>query len=329
MPNMNGAQLLSKVRVKYPEITRIALSGYSDSEMILESVKATHLYISKPADYETLTSLIERCMSLRNITTDSKLQQFMSGMSSLPCLPEVYTRLLKELSFDDASIDSIGEIIASDMAMTTKLLQIVNSAYFGLARGIVSAPEATAHLGIDVIKSLVLSIKVFEGFENTEAAKQIDKVWLRSQRVGNLAKEIAHREKFTRKNIDQIQVAGMLQDIGALVVMQYFTEKVSEEFLQKFLTNNKYAHEEELKLIGVSHAEISAYLLNLWGIPMEIVECVANHHNSAYKKDEDLSLPKVLYISNTLVDSGADGLDELIDSGVISEKQKASWAAFL
>lgn len=327
MPGMSGARLLANIRGKYPRMTRIALSGYSDTEMILESIKATHLFIAKPADATTLSSLIERSLSIQSIIQDPELCDFISGISSLPSVPVIYEKLVRILASKDASIDQVAQLIASDISMSVKLLQIVNSAYFGLAREIVSPAEATAHLGLDVIKSLVLSIKVFEKFEEEIDTRCLNNIWHRSQLVGNIAKKIARKEGFSQKEADQLLIAGMLQDLGELVMLQYFPDSLAENAQWNDI-NDGDAILQEKQAIGVSHDQISVYLLRLWGIPQQVVECVAYHHSSTHFDSNELSMPHILFCANVLAEdiiNGTNLSEGLTEQGLVAEERLASW----
>jgi HD-like signal output (HDOD) protein/CheY-like chemotaxis protein len=302
MPCMNGAQLLSKVMEKYPRITRIALSGYSDTQMILESIKATHLFISKPTDFETLSCAIERSLSIQEILDDSKLCDFISGIHSLPCVPEIYNKLVEELNSSDASIDSVGKIIEQDMSMSVKLLQIVNSAYFGLAREIDSPSQAAAHLGLDIIKSLVLSIKVFESFEDESNSGKLTRIYSRSQAAAQLATVIGKAEGFDKRECNQLLISGLLQDVGELVICKYFPKALQEELAINSDKDIALQLEHQRKVLGVSHEQIGAYILHLWGIPFPIVECVAFHQGGVAEIDLDnLKLSDIIYIANLIV----------------------------
>lgn len=307
MPCMNGAQLLSKVMDKYPGITRIALSGYSDTQMILESIKATHLFISKPTDFETLSCAIERSLSIQEILDDSKLCDFISGIHSLPCVPETYNKLVKELNSSDASIDSVGKIIEQDISMSVKLLQIVNSAYFGLAREIDSPAQAAAHLGLDIIKSLVLSIKVFESFEDESNSGKLNRIFSRSQAVAQLSTAIGKSEGFDKRECNQLLISGLLQDVGELVICKYFPKALQEELTANNDKDIGLQLKHQRKVLGVSHEQIGAYILHLWGIPLPIVECVAFHQGGVSEVDLDnLKLSDIIYLAN-LITSNNNG----------------------
>jgi HD-like signal output (HDOD) protein len=302
MPVMDGVKLLTTIRDKYPQMTRIALSGYSDTQMILESIRSTHLFISKPTNYDILANAIARSLSIQAMINDSALRDFVSGINSLPCVPEIHNELVKELACADVSIESVGRIIEKDMGISVKLLQIVNSAFFGLARNVFSPMEAAAHLGTDIIKSLVLSIKIFELFEDESSVKKSNNIFSQSQMVAKGAAIIAKKEGFSRKECDQLMSAGMLQDVGKLIMYSYFPKASHEQFEQYETMDLTSEINLERQIYGVSHEQIGAYLLHLWGLPLSVVECVAFHQSRIEPIDfEQLTLLDIIYLANIII----------------------------
>src|SRR5881628_650660 len=156
MPGMDGAQLLAEVMQQHPEIVRIALSGQSSREAVLKAVGLTHQYLSKPCDPETLKATVARTSALRELLTNATLKGFMSGMKSLPCLSSLFCEVVEVLSLPNTSIHKVSRILAKDVEMGAKILQLANSAFFGLRHRVDDLSQAIALLGVDTIKSLVL-----------------------------------------------------------------------------------------------------------------------------------------------------------------------------
>ncbi len=132
MPGMDGAQLLEEVKRRSPQTLRMVLSGQSDRETILRAINPTHQYLSKPCEGEELKARLLRAFALRDLLENSELKDLVSRLHSLPSLPSLYFELSGELSSDEPSLAKIGKLISADMAMTAKILQLVNSAFFGL-----------------------------------------------------------------------------------------------------------------------------------------------------------------------------------------------------
>jgi len=278
MPKMDGAQLLTEVKNRYPHMVRIVLSGHSDQEMILRSVQPAHQYLSKPADEKTLKTTINRACVLRGLLSQDTLKGVISRLDSLPSLPALYAEIIEELQSPNASIQKIGQIIARDPAMAAKVLQLVNSAFFALPRRITDPTQAVSLLGIDIIKALVLTAEVFSAFDKNKVdAFDIERLWEHSFLTGGLAKRIATAEDGDKQMIDDAYMAGLLHDIGKLVLVNSYPEQYNQVLA---LERNEHLilAEAEHRILGAGHGEVGAYLLSLWGLPDPIIEAVVFHH---------------------------------------------------
>ena len=279
MPGMDGAQLLHEVMRRHPDTIRIILSGHSDLESIIRSVGPTHQYLTKPCDAQRLKATVERALTLRGLLHDAKLQGLVAGLERLPSLPTLYQEIVRALQSDEASLHTIGDIIARDPAMAAKLLQLVGSAIFGLNRPVSTVGQAVALLGLDTIRALVLSVNVFSQFDATAiTAFPVATLWTHSLSVGTLAKAIATAEKASKTTCEDSLLAGLLHDVGKLILVSNLPQRYSDA--------EDLAHREAIsvpqaqyEVFGASHMEVGAYLLGLWGLADDIVEAVAFHHH--------------------------------------------------
>ena len=278
MPGMSGADLFQEVMKLYPKTSRLIMSGYADQEQIAKCIGATHQFIAKPFDIKLLKSTIWRVCALDGWMLDEKLRTVVAQLYSVPSLPSLYFRIMDALNSPDASVDTIGAIVAKDPAMTAKILQLVNSAFFGIARKVSNAMEAVQYLGVGRVRSLVLSLHVFSCFDNMKIKNfSIERVWGHSMATGMLAQKIAKMERASREEQDEAYVAGMLHDIGKVMMASSFVEQYSSAVA--IATERKIPMiDAEREVFGVTHAEVGAYLLGLWGLPISIVEAVALHH---------------------------------------------------
>ncbi|MBC8478259.1 HDOD domain-containing protein, partial [bacterium] len=223
MPEMDGVELLTRVKEKYPQTVRIALSGHSKQDALLRSVGPTHQFLAKPCDADILIGVITRSCALRDLLSDTSLVQFATNLESLPSLPTLYLQVLEELKSPTSSLTKVGEIIAKDIGMTAKILQLVNSAFFGIPRHIASPAQAASLLGVDITCALVLSVKIFSDVNlNTPSQLDLERLWRHSYLTSLLAKEIAQRAELDKKSIDDVFLAGMLHDVGILILASGF-----------------------------------------------------------------------------------------------------------
>ena len=278
MPGMSGADLFQEVMKLYPKTSRLIMSGYADQEQIAQCIGATHQFIAKPFDIKLLKSTIWRVCALDGWMLDEKLRTVVAQLYSVPSLPSLYFKIMDALASTDAGVDTIGAIVAKDPAMTAKILQLVNSAFFGIARKVSNAAEAVQYLGVGRVRSLVLSLHVFSCFDNVKIKNFcIERVWAHSMATGMLAQRIAKLERASREDMDEAYVAGMLHDIGKVMMASSFVEQYGSAVA---LAAERAIPmiEAEREVFGVTHAEVGAYLLGLWGLPISIVEAVALHH---------------------------------------------------
>jgi HD-like signal output (HDOD) protein len=281
MPRMDGAQLLTEVVKLHPTTVRLVLSGHAEHEAMFRLVGPAHQCLSKPCDAEELRAAIARALALRELLSDGQLKKLASRIPCLPSLPALHLRLTDELQKEEASIERVAEIISRDIGMTAKILQLVNSAFFGLAQPALNVTQAVTYLGLATIRALVLSLKVFSQFDQrTMQEFSIHGLEQHSWMTGVLARRIAEMEQGERKLDDQCFLAGLLHDVGFLILAAGLPENYAG-ILRAARQGGKPVWEIEQVQLGATHAEVGAYLLGLWGLPDLVVEAVAFHHRPA------------------------------------------------
>jgi len=299
MPKIDGLHLFTKIKELYPNIVRIILSGYSEKESILNLPNVAHQFLSKPCDASTLKESIERISKLRDFVNNEKILNLVSGISNIPTLPDIYVKLQKEINSSSASVKLVGEIISKDVAMTTKILQLVNSAFFGVSQKITDPVYAVSFLGFETIKSLALYVKIFSALSFTDYNKVFaEKVFQHSYRVGDLARKIIRTEIYDKSVLDATFLGGLVHDIGKLILLQTpdYTERINKLITEKNLS----FVEAEYALYETSHSEVGAYLLGLWGLPVSILEISAFHHTPLTKDKTEASPMAAVHLANIL-----------------------------
>ncbi len=278
MPEMNGAELLSQVMHKYPQVIRIILSGQSDQEAILKTIKPAHQFLTKPCDAETLKHTIKKTLCLKNSLENPALQNLISQIETLPSLPSCYQNIMSVLQKETGSLKEVSDIIQQDVAMTMEILKYVNSSFFGLYRKVSNIQQAVALLGINIIKTLVLSIHVFSQFE---AGKQypihIKELWEHSFLTAMFTKKIMADLGAGHELQDDAFTLGLLHDIGMLT-LAIQTPEIYQKVYQTALQNKLTIPNAEYQVLGTSHAEVGAYLIGLWGVSSDLITSISAHH---------------------------------------------------
>ncbi|MBI4775200.1 MAG: HDOD domain-containing protein [Deltaproteobacteria bacterium] len=298
MPIMDGAQLLQKVRHRHPQTVRIVLSGQAERGLTMKTVKLAHQYLAKPCEATTLISTIERTCLLQGMLTDSSLRRVVSKLETLPCMPALYNEIVQELESAEASVQKVGRIVSRDLGMTAKILQLVNSAFFGLSRPMVDAAQAVTFLGLETVKSLVLGLQIFSQFEDPNVPGfSLDALWSHSFSVAAFAKAIAEEEKLDPAAVDQAFMAGLLHDLGKLIFVVNFGRYAE---LISLSAESGLIWKLEERVFQTTHSEVGAYLLGIWGLPEAIIEGVAFHHYPQQHLEKRLGVVGVVHAADAL-----------------------------
>ncbi len=299
MPVMDGTALLQKARECRPGMARIVLSGHAEREAAMRSVGLAHQFLAKPCDADTLRGTVARACELRDLLHDGGLASSVCELGKLPSLPRLYHAITEEMNHDEVSLKRVAAIISHDIAMTAKVLQLVNSAFFGLGRRVSSIEQAVSYLGVDVIRSLVVSQAAFAEFELVDL-DFFRSLWKHSWATGAVAKRISELESRDPIVHGEALQAGMLHDIGALVLAARVPEKY-RKVREPHVAGEAALLPREQELFGCDHGRVGAYLLGLWGLSDRIVEALAYHHcprECAYAKFAPLT---AVHAANALV----------------------------
>ena len=309
MPVKDGIQLLEEVRTGYPHVVRVLLTEPSDQEAVLRSSGSAHQCLPKSSPLQAFQSTITRACAIQELLRNEVLLKLVSGMQTLPSLPTLYREVMQELQSPDASIEKIGQIISKDLGMLTKMLQVVNSPFYGLPRRISSATQAVALLGLETIKSLVLSMKVFSQFESSaQTFFSLDILWNHGMITGRYARMIAKGQGTETRDMEDAFIAGLLHDVGLLVLATNVPDQYTETLA--LMNQGRAESEAERQVLGATHAEVGGYLLGTWGLSDPIVEAVAFHHDPGRSAGHAFSPLAAVYIANVLEEQEqAAGMD--------------------
>ena len=301
MPSMDGAELLNEVQRRHPHTVRIVPSGQSDQESIERSIARTHQYLSKPCDPQLLKATVGRACALRDKLANESLKRLVSQVTTLPSLPEVYHDVVRELRSPDASIQSVAQLISKDVGMTTKLLQLVNSSFFGLPRRIESPAHAASMLGLNVLKPVVLSASIFSQFDRTNIPDySLEAFSNHCVVVSRCAHRIAEYEQMEKEVVADSQLAALVHDVGQLVLASNLATEFGNA-LRLARENETTLSAAEVECLGADHADVGAYLLGLWGLPEPILEAVAFHHQPSRCPAEVFGPLTAVHVANVLV----------------------------
>jgi len=300
MPGMSGAELLEVVQREYPDTIRLILSGQAETESVMKALGVSHQFLSKPCDAEILQGTISRAFALRDLAGNSAVKTLVARINKLPTLPATYQKLVECLKSPNADMDDVAKIISLDPSMTARLLKVVNSAYFGLAKPVADVGRAGALLGLDRIMALVLGQGIFSGAEIPKVPGfSLDALWAHSIATATAAHRIAIEEGFEKDKVSAAFLAGMLHDLGKLVLAMGMPEQYG-----RVLAAAKDAPSREMEFemleLQASHSDVGAYLVGLWGLPNTIAEAIAYHEDPAQSKVAAFGLPAIVHAADRI-----------------------------
>ena len=312
MPGMNGAELLNEVRSRHPTTARFILSGHAERNLVLQSANSAHQFLAKPCQPELLKARVARAAALaRSIRHEDALRQAITQMDRFPSIPSLYIDFVEQLLITDVSIETIEGFVLKDIGLSSLLLKLVNSAFFGVARESSNVVGALGLIGLDTLKSLVFSVSAVTPFDAAHyRTESLERLWVHSLNVASAAKRIAQAENAPGSHVNAAFVGGLFHDIGSFI----FTLHCKELFHRaKALAADRRIEswEAERELMTVSHAEAGAYLLGLWGLPSSVVEAVAWHHTPAESGVNGFSPLTAVHAANVLVHRQEESGNEL------------------
>jgi HD-like signal output (HDOD) protein/CheY-like chemotaxis protein len=277
MPRIDGAKLLQLAKERDPRTVRIILTGQTELEVAMKTVSIAHQFLAKPCEAGQLQEVIQRACDVSNLLHSDELRSLVGGIAQLPSPPRTYVELDAVLGSENASLEQVARVIEKDVAMCAKILQLVNSAFFGVPRRIISIYEAATYLGTIMIRNLALSMGAFATFARpdprvTEASEQL-------RRHSVVVAHVARAMFKNKRRAEDAFMAGMLHGIGRLIVLAYLGTDGD---------------------VPVRPSLLGAYLLGLWGIPYPVVEAVAHHDRPTSVDHAEFDLPDAVYLAHHL-----------------------------
>lgn len=304
MPEMDGATFLGIAKQKFPATMRIILSGQTDSQSGMRVVSVAHQFLGKPTDPALLLESIQRLNATHDAISDPAVRAAIGSVDALPSTQRLYGELNALLHDENASMDAIAHVIEAEPALVLKLLQLVNSAFFGVRRHIVEVSQAVSYLGIDIVRGLVLSVGIANSLPIRASRFDADDFHRHSLAVAQMC-------KYVDPNGQSVSVsfaAALLHDIGQLVLASTMPSEF-DGIVERAHANGRTFDEEEAVSRSCNHTQIGAALLDMWGVPYQVVEALLTFEVAPKTTRTSLAPADVVYLSHRLVSKVGHELD--------------------
>lgn len=301
MPEMSGSQLLAEVQQHHPATARVVLTGYTEQERVLQSIGSVHQWLSKPCNIKTLQTTLARIFDLQEQIHEPWIKEMAGKIRSLPSLPELFFRVLDELQTPYSTPEQIASFVCRDAGMTARLLQLVNSAFFGFSQPVRDVTEAVQLLGVGTVRALALSMKVFSCFDVKDyPGLDAHKLYYESLVVGTFARNLLAVDSADTPEQEAAFTAGLLRGVGCLALAATLRDTYAGVLTEAAKSRHPLP-EVEHKALGITHAEVGAFLLGLWGLPVQITEAIGFQYHPSAAANRGLNALTGLHVAQAIV----------------------------
>jgi HD-like signal output (HDOD) protein len=299
MPGLLGSELLEQVRILSPGTIRIIMSGCMAMDK-LTLITSAHQYLAKPFDAVQLRDMIQRSFAAQERMVDQGLQSVMTSIRSIPSLPQAHHSLLSELKNSQNASSTIARLIGDDPGLTVKVLQLANSSLFGQGSLITDLLDAVNCLGTDMISAIVLAQSLFRHYESLKH-REIDllRVWAHCWETASFAQHLCREKRLPAKTGEEAFLAGLLHEVGRFILIDNFPDRYQAACDSARQSKTPLApHLREA--FQASPSQLSAYVLELWGLPQSVVIGISLQDNPAQDPARHFSMTSALYVADHL-----------------------------
>ena len=285
---------------------RYVVSGFDDRRAATQLASQVDQHFNPETDPREVVASIERALSLNAVIKNDETRLVVGQMSQIPSIPEVYSELMEDIEREESSAASTANILAKDVAMTAKTLQLANSAYFGREKQVADLRTAVRLIGFRTIASMALAAGVFQQLKAGVDEKLLETLWDHSTRVAKLARELASQVDPVLS--DEAFTAGLLHEIGTVVIAANAPALYARLGEEVFMDDRLRAKKEK-ETFGATHSQIGAYLLGRWGIPDRIVDAVAYHHEPMAAETHEFTSLTAVHVADAIITANENQLE--------------------
>ena len=240
-----------------------------------------------------------------------RLEYIVNKVDDMKVLPEIINKIVFLTEDPDSTVDDMEKVILKDQVLTTKILRLANSAYYGYARKISTISQATVLLGFQAIKSIALASTVSQYLTSELKGYSLEKnqLWTQSQTCAIISRHLAKQVNY--QNPEEAYIAGLLRDIGKTILNQHM-ENEYVEVLSKIEDDGLSFLDAERKVLGFDHAQVGEKVAAKWDLPPDLVDAIGHHHTPE-SSNANIKLVSIVHIADAItmmmgIGLGLDGL---------------------
>ncbi len=296
--------LLTAIGNRFPRLIRLVLADNPTDVSFAEAAHLAHCLLPRPCDAGTLYEALVDTVSTTRRMRDPALCAAVAGILALPESPAMRRELLGLLSDDEISVNQIEEAVQKNPALSAKLLQLANSAYYGARGSVAGTGEAISMLGLDTVRGIVTASHLFEAIPVTGLRDiPVSEFWNHCVTSAVMVRRIAWHVRAGTSVNRAAFTAALLHDVGKIVMALAHGEAYAELRRRHPDSPARPLWQEEELTFGHHHGTAGALLLELWGLPHLVVEAVSLHHTPHRTAENALSPLALVHIANALVHS--------------------------
>ncbi len=228
----------------------------------------------------------------------SSPKEIIQCSGEMATLPSIYQKVNDAVENPETSFSSIAKIISGDPGLSGRLLQIVNSSFYGLKNQVETITHAITIIGSAQLRDLVLATTILEKFKGfPESTLNMKMFWIHSLACGLAARIIATLRR--QPNTEKFYVLGILHDLGRLVMLTAI-EKEMKEVFQFAMEEDILLHNAEEEILGFNHSDVGGELINSWELSNSFCVAVTNYHDPSKGKSFEIETA-ILHFSDILV----------------------------
>lgn len=300
MPTGGGDEVLEQVRRRRPAALRMILSGETEIPRSPRTLGVAHQYLTKPFSIDDLEERLVRVRDLCLRMNDRRLRALVGAVAALPSPPKIYFRLREVCARAEVSLVDVVELLEKDPAATASVLRLANSCFFGPGRRVTTLDDAVQLLGVNTVSAVVLTSAMFSTCDPRFVERcHLNELWEHSLRVSTYAGTIAHAAGARGAAVEEARVAGLLHDIGMLLLAVVLDEQYVA-LLRQSMSEKRMLSDIEQEMFQTTHASAGAYLIGLWGLPIEIIGAVANHHRPGEGRERGFGTTAIVHLADSI-----------------------------